>query len=291
MRTLHHYDQVGAAAAVRSHGRRDTGSTTPETCTGSTRWWRCGRWACPWTRSGRCSPARRTSRGSVARAPRPAGPAADRPAGTAPPGRRGRRGCGRSRDARGRRPPRPDPRGDHGGRNRQQLRQHTDTPMPDPTFYRSPADASRGPPEKLAYVVAFDRAAQRSDALVVLDVDPASPRYGQIAGWTELPTAATSCTTSAGTRAAARSPTPGTIPTGCSAGTCCYPGFGRPTSTSPTRSRTRRVPGSPGRSARKSWRRRRATPARTPSTAARTGSSCPASAGARCRRPGRHRAA
>src|ERR1700761_1041606 len=58
----------------------------------------------------------------------------------------------------------------------------------DPTFYRSPADAISAPAEKLAYVVAFDRAARRRDALVVLDVDPVSPRYGQIAGWTDLPT-------------------------------------------------------------------------------------------------------
>ena len=58
----------------------------------------------------------------------------------------------------------------------------------DPTFYRSPADAISAPPEKIAYVVAFDRAAQRPDALVVVDVDPASPRYGEIAGWADLPT-------------------------------------------------------------------------------------------------------
>jgi 56kDa selenium binding protein (SBP56) len=47
----------------------------------------------------------------------------------------------------------------------------------DPTFYRSPADAINAPPERLAYVVAFDRAAQRPDALVVLDVS--SPCYCQ----------------------------------------------------------------------------------------------------------------
>jgi selenium-binding protein 1 len=43
----------------------------------------------------------------------------------------------------------------------------------DPTFYRSPADAISAPPEELAYVVAFDRAAQLPDALAVLDADPA----------------------------------------------------------------------------------------------------------------------
>jgi len=33
----------------------------------------------------------------------------------------------------------------------------------DPTFYRSPADAISAPPEQLAYVVVFDRAAQWHD--------------------------------------------------------------------------------------------------------------------------------
>ena len=38
----------------------------------------------------------------------------------------------------------------------------------DPTFYRTPRDAAEAPPEKLAYVVAFDRSSQRPDALTVL---------------------------------------------------------------------------------------------------------------------------
>ena len=58
----------------------------------------------------------------------------------------------------------------------------------DPTFYRSPADAISAPPEQLAYVVAFDRAAQLPDALAVLDADPASAGYGQVVGWADLPT-------------------------------------------------------------------------------------------------------
>ena len=58
----------------------------------------------------------------------------------------------------------------------------------DPTFYRSPSEAAAAPTEKLAYVVAFDRAGEKSDALTVLDVDPDSSRYGQIVGWTDLPT-------------------------------------------------------------------------------------------------------
>ena len=58
----------------------------------------------------------------------------------------------------------------------------------DPTFYRSPTEAIAAPAEKLAYVVAFDRTAQRPDALTVVDVDPGSPRYGQVVGWADLPT-------------------------------------------------------------------------------------------------------
>ena len=43
--------------------------------------------------------------------------------------------------------------------------------MTDPTFYRTAADAIAAPTEKLAYVVAFDRSGQQSDALTVIDVD------------------------------------------------------------------------------------------------------------------------
>lgn len=58
----------------------------------------------------------------------------------------------------------------------------------DPTFYRSPAEAIAAPPERLAYVVAFDRAAEQPDALVVVDTDPASESYRRVVGWTDLPT-------------------------------------------------------------------------------------------------------
>ncbi|HVQ96940.1 MAG TPA: selenium-binding protein SBP56-related protein [Mycobacteriales bacterium] len=58
---------------------------------------------------------------------------------------------------------------------------------PDPTFYPSPRDAAAAPAEKLAYVAAFDRAAQKPDAIAVLDVDPESGSYGAIVGWTDLP--------------------------------------------------------------------------------------------------------
>jgi methanethiol oxidase len=59
----------------------------------------------------------------------------------------------------------------------------------DPTFYRSPADAIAAPPERLAYVAAFDPAGQVKDAMTVIDCDPSSPDYGKVVGWSELPTA------------------------------------------------------------------------------------------------------
>ena len=71
----------------------------------------------------------------------------------------------------------------------------------DPTFYRSPAEAIAAPPEQLAYVAAYDPAGQAKDAMAVLDTDPSSASYGRVVGWSELPTPATSCTTSAGTPA------------------------------------------------------------------------------------------
>jgi len=58
---------------------------------------------------------------------------------------------------------------------------------PDPTFYPSPRQAVAAPPERLAYVAAFDRAANRPDAIAVLDTDPESASYGQVVGWTDLP--------------------------------------------------------------------------------------------------------
>ena len=58
----------------------------------------------------------------------------------------------------------------------------------DPTFYRSAAEAIAAPTERLAYVVAFDRAGARPDALTVVDTDADSPTYGQLVGFAELPT-------------------------------------------------------------------------------------------------------
>ena len=59
----------------------------------------------------------------------------------------------------------------------------------DPTFYRTPADAIAAPPERLAYVAAFDPAGQANDAMTAIDCDPSSPEYGKLVGWSELPTA------------------------------------------------------------------------------------------------------
>src|SRR5262245_6872564 len=58
----------------------------------------------------------------------------------------------------------------------------------DPTFYRSPAEAIAAPPERLAYVAAYDPKGRAKDAMTVLDVDPSSSTYGQVVGWTDLPT-------------------------------------------------------------------------------------------------------
>jgi methanethiol oxidase len=62
---------------------------------------------------------------------------------------------------------------------------HTTT---DPTFYRTPAEAIAAPPERLAYVAAYDPAGQAKDAIAVLDADPGSLDYGKVVGWAELPT-------------------------------------------------------------------------------------------------------
>lgn len=57
----------------------------------------------------------------------------------------------------------------------------------DSTFYRSPGAAITAAPEQLAYVAAYDPAAQINDALAVLDCDPNSENYGSVVGWSELP--------------------------------------------------------------------------------------------------------
>jgi methanethiol oxidase len=59
----------------------------------------------------------------------------------------------------------------------------------DPTFYRSPADAIAAPPERLAYVAAYDPDGIVKDAITVIDCDPSSLDYGKVAGWSEMPDA------------------------------------------------------------------------------------------------------
>ena len=59
---------------------------------------------------------------------------------------------------------------------------------PDPTFYPSPRLAAQGPPEKLAYVAALNPpGSKHNDAMIVVDVDPASADYGQEVGRCTLP--------------------------------------------------------------------------------------------------------
>ena len=61
---------------------------------------------------------------------------------------------------------------------------------PDPTFYPSPKLASQAPPEKLAFVAALNPPGSTNhDAILVVDVDPASPQFGQEVGRCTLPEA------------------------------------------------------------------------------------------------------
>ena len=84
----------------------------------------------------------------------------------------------------------------------------------DPTFYRSPAEAIAAPPERLAYVAAYDPAGQAKDAIAVIDCDPSLVR--PTARWSagrSCRRPATSCTTSAGTPARRRCATKATTGT------------------------------------------------------------------------------
>src|SRR3954453_7529306 len=64
---------------------------------------------------------------------------------------------------------------------------------PDPTFYPSPRLAMPAPPERLAYIATLNpealRGDSRPDALVVADLDPNSPSYGQVVGRVDMPNA------------------------------------------------------------------------------------------------------
>ena len=54
--------------------------------------------------------------------------------------------------------------------------------QPDPSFYPSPRLAAKAPPEKLAYVAAFDPDRKSPDSIAVVDVDPDSASYSHIIG-------------------------------------------------------------------------------------------------------------
>jgi selenium-binding protein 1 len=59
---------------------------------------------------------------------------------------------------------------------------------PDPTFYPSPRLAAEAPPEKLAFVAALNPpGGKNNDAILVVDVDPDSPRFGREVGRCTLP--------------------------------------------------------------------------------------------------------
>jgi methanethiol oxidase len=58
---------------------------------------------------------------------------------------------------------------------------------PDPTFYPSPRLAGDAPAETLAYMVTFDPTARTPDALLTVDVDPASATHRQVVGRLDMP--------------------------------------------------------------------------------------------------------
>jgi selenium-binding protein 1 len=59
--------------------------------------------------------------------------------------------------------------------------------LPDQSFYPSPVMAMQAAPERLAYVALLNPDPTASDAMAVLDLDPASPRYGTEMGRVAMP--------------------------------------------------------------------------------------------------------
>src|SRR5438477_10038138 len=53
---------------------------------------------------------------------------------------------------------------------------------PDPSFYPSPRQAAKAPPETLAYVAAFDPDRKTADRIAIVDVDSKSASYSKIIG-------------------------------------------------------------------------------------------------------------
>ena len=58
---------------------------------------------------------------------------------------------------------------------------------PDRTFYPSPVEAIKAPPETLAYAVTIDPTGKSPDGLIALDVDKASSEYGRVVGRAYMP--------------------------------------------------------------------------------------------------------
>jgi len=58
----------------------------------------------------------------------------------------------------------------------------------DPTYYPSPREAMKAPPEKIAYVAALYTGSgiEKPDFIAVIDVDPSSEHYGEIVGRVDL---------------------------------------------------------------------------------------------------------
>jgi selenium-binding protein 1 len=73
--------------------------------------------------------------------------------------------------------------------------------------FATPADAMRAPREEVVYVAALHTGTgvEEPDFLATVDVDPGSGTYGSIVARTPMPASATSCTTTAGRPARARS--------------------------------------------------------------------------------------
>ena len=59
--------------------------------------------------------------------------------------------------------------------------------LPDQSFYPSPGMAMKAAPETLAYVALLNPDPAANDAMAVLDLDPASPRYGTEIGRVAMP--------------------------------------------------------------------------------------------------------
>ena len=111
--------------------------------------------------------------------------------------------------------------------------------LPDQSFYPSPTMAMQAPVETLAYVALLNPDPTASDALAVLDVDPASAGYGaQIARVDDAGRRRRAASLSDGTRAARACARTRRTRT-CSGVTSWYPACGRRVFTSSIRCPTR----------------------------------------------------